>query len=416
MKAGPDIELNRLIASPGVQRLFQRARVKLERDGLETHGTVSLPEPTPEERKACARMLGSTPSDAGVLRVSLERLDHALRESRHSKTLREVLELQGGPLEDRRDASQRAARAATAMWSNAFEHVAVKKMPELEQWLERLRSTGLIKRVADGQERQVLEGALLALEVLPADGLSLGVLAATVAGDAHALDNGRPLATVVMHALASLKGERFPSAAAERRRLWADFGVVCDELSCDVLTLGLAPVGRGRVAHALRELSASGEPLRLTLRQLLRSGLRFENARAFVCENPVVVAAASDRLGGSCPALVCSDGIPNTAAMTLLRQLSAGGAGLAFHADFDWGGIRVGNVLANRLGAAAWRFSAGDYLEALEGPNQFARLSGSPMLASWDEALATQMSRATKAVYEEQTLEALLEDLKVAFK
>lgn len=411
MSAGSETELRDLLESPGLQRLFQRVRIKLERDGLESNGTVSLPDPTPEERGACARVIGVPPSGASVLRVSVERLDRSLRESRHAKSLREVLEAQGAPLIDRRGALERETREREAMWSEAFAQRAVKKTPELGPWLERVRAGGLLKRVASGEEHAVLEHALSALEMLPADGVSLGVLATSVAGDAHALDSGRPLTTIVQHALAFLRGERLPASAGARRRLWANYGVVCDELSCDVLTLGLAPRGRDRVSRAVRYLAEDGEPLRLTLRQLVRLELVFETQRVFVCENPVVVASAADTLGARCPALVCTDGIPNTAAMTLLRSLAGGGARIDFHADFDWGGIRIGNVLATRVGAKAWRFSADDYMRTLTLTTRSAPLTGSLVRAAWDETLHTEMARSSLAIYEEQTLAGLLDDL-----
>ncbi|MGH2751917.1 MAG: TIGR02679 family protein [Actinomycetota bacterium] len=414
MNSAADSELGELIASPGLQRLFQRARIKLEREGLESNGTVSLAEPTHEERSACARTLGVPPSGAKVLRVSLAQLDRSLRASRHAKSLHEVLELQGGPLLDRRAAAELEARALEQMWSEASAHPAVEGTPELRSWLERLRATGLLKRVAPDEERAALRRALSTLGALPADGVGLGLLATRVSGEAHALDNGRPLATIVQHALAFLRGEQLPSGAAGRRRLWATFGVVCDELSCDVLTLGLAPRGRHRAARSLRGLATHGEPLRLTLRQLVRSDLSFAAKRVFVCENPVVVAAAADGLGAGCPVLLCTDGIPNTAAMTLARSLAAGGAEICFHADFDWGGIRIGNVLVKRLGAVQWRFMSPDYERALSRVSRPADLAGAPLKAAWDEALHLAMSRAAAAIYEEQALESLMDDLSSA--
>ncbi len=49
----------------------------------------------------------------------------------------------------------------------------------------------------------------------------------------------------------------------------------------------------------------------------------------------------------------------------VLRQLVAAGAQLLHHADFDWGGIRIGNVLHTRLPVSPWRFDADELLTDL---------------------------------------------------
>jgi Protein of unknown function N-terminus (DUF3323) len=82
-------------------------------------------------------------------------------------------------------------------------------------------------------------------------------VAASVTGNAHALDRGTPLGAVSVKALAHLAGGIPPSTAADRRALWASFGVICDELSCDVLTLGLEPVSKSTVSP-LQTMKADG--------------------------------------------------------------------------------------------------------------------------------------------------------------
>ena len=93
----------------------------------------------------------------------------------------------------------------------------------------------------------------------------------------------------------------------------------------------------------------------MTLRELRGCRLRVEaNEEVFVCENPGVVAAAADALGQRCAPLVCTEGLPSTAAVALLRQLCDGGARVRFHADFDGAGIRIGNLLVEWFHAAPW--------------------------------------------------------------
>lgn len=406
-RAGP--QLHEFMRSPGLARLFERARTKLERTGLAVEGVVTLGSPSEEERRACARLLGAPVSDARVLTVSLESLDRALWSSRFGVDLRAALELSGEPLIDRR-AEREARRAQTeADWMALARHRAVSEQPELAEWVERVRSTGLLARL-DAGNTQLLSHALDALALLPADGLALRVLAARISGDAHSLDRGRPLATLVLHGIAHLRGHSLPQGSAARRRLWARAGVVCDELSCDVLVYGLHMTGND-TARALDALASMGEPVRLTLRQLERTRPRFVARQALVCENPAVVAEAADRFGDAGPTLVCTDGVPNSAAMLVLTSLAEQGARVDFHTDFDWGGLRIGNLLASRVGALPWHLGESDYLDAVEKLNVTVPLTGRPVTAAWDHSLHEVMAARGIVIYEEQLIEAILENL-----
>ena len=95
---------------------------------------------------------------------------------------------------------------------------------------------------------------------------------------------------------------------------------------------------------------ANGEPLWLTLRQLVRNQPAWHDVDTIlVVENPSVLALAADTLGTACPPLVCTNGQPRAAAMVLLRSLAAGGVRLRHHGDFDWAGLTIGNLLHRRL-------------------------------------------------------------------
>ncbi|MGH2734051.1 MAG: TIGR02679 family protein [Actinomycetota bacterium] len=370
---------------------------------------MTLSNPSEEERLTCARLLGIPVSNARVLTVSLKSLDSALRSSRFGIDLRNSLELSGEPLIDRRAEREAMRERKEAEWVALSGHRAASVHPELVEWMERVRATGLLARL-DAGNSQLFSQALDALALLPTDGLALRVLAARVSGDAHSLDIGRPLATLVLHGIAHLHRRSLPQGSLARRRLWARAGVVCDELSCDVLVYGLHMTG-DETARALDALTVAGEPVRLTLRQLERTRPRFAAASLLVCENPVVVAEVADRLGPEGPPLVCTDGVPNTAVMAVLNSLAEQGAVLEFHTDFDWGGLRIGNLLASRVGAAPWRLGASDYLEAVEALEVTVPLTGPPVEASWDRSLQEAMVARSAAVYEEQVIEAMLENL-----
>ena len=109
--------------------------------------------------------------------------------------------------------------------------------------------------------------------------------------------------------------------------------------------------------------------------------------------------------------MVCSGGQPGAAAMHLLRALANAGARLVHHGDFDWGGLRIGNVLHTRLTVAPWRFDAEQYMQAAASAPSSQALSGAPVEASWDPGLAAAMRRVGRRIEEELVVEWLLSDL-----
>jgi uncharacterized protein (TIGR02679 family) len=252
----------------------------------------------------------------------------------------------------------------------------------------------------------------LVLQRLPAPGQPRAQLAAEALGDAHALDNGEPAATLVLAVLrqAVPPGEdgAAPDAAEEedRRTLWARAGVLVNELARPALVLNLPLAGGGYLA------GAAGEPAFASLRQLMRSPPRLAVAgrTIYVCENPNLVAIAADRLGPSCAPLVCTDGMPAAAQRTLLAQLAQAGARLLYHGDFDWPGLRIANLVIGSFGAQPWRFGAADYTAAT-GIASGQALTGSTVAAAWDAALAPAMQRHGLAIAEEAVAAALLPDL-----
>jgi uncharacterized protein (TIGR02679 family) len=152
---------------------------------------------------------------------------------------------------------------------------------------------------------------------------------------------------------------------------------------------------------------AAGEPCVLTLRQLRRHESPVPAGLVRICENPVVVAAAADELGDSCPPLVCGGGRPSAAVWRLLSLLAAGGATFAYHGDFDWGGIAIAASVHERIGFLPWRFDAAAYRAV---PTS-APLTGQPRQTCWDPELAVAMERRGARVEEELVLPELIADL-----
>jgi uncharacterized protein (TIGR02679 family) len=451
LSGSADVErLGRLLGDPELEWLLARVRRRLEFD-QPLEGTVTLADASAAQRRAVQRLLGRRPRAGRALSVSLGAVDELVRRSRASPDgLAAAVVALTGPVVVHAEASA-AERLA---WERAFapledlvdRRVQAKtdRCEELASWLARLRRSGVVKRLEPDPAgaRTLLEHLATVLAALPAGGEPLGGFAARLAGGAHALDDGEPLATLALGAARALGGLQDPdpdeSPAESRREAWAAAGLLCDELSSVVLTLGLPgdkETGSGRILQVARE---TGQPVWLTLRQLVRDPPGWMAARGgssgrttcsgslskrpassgglsertvHICENPVIVALAGDRLGAECPPLVCTSGQPGAATMLLLRGLAAAGARLTHHGDFDWGGVRIANVLHARLPVVPWRFDTEAYLCAADTVTSPQPLVGAPAPASWDPHLGETMRRVGQRIEEELVFEELLADL-----
>ncbi|WP_017595706.1 TIGR02679 family protein [Nocardiopsis potens] len=412
--------LERLLGGPDLRWLVERVRERLAR-GEPATGNAVLTAATAAQRAAAQRLLGRPPRRGRSLTVSLDAVDAVLRRSGISPAgLAAAVEALTGPVQVRPDAEAAEARA----WDRAFAPLAAVcgEDPRLDCWYRGLRASGLARRIlgepsAAGPALHTLADVVAAL---PGDGIGLGTFAARVCGDAHALDDGRPLGTLALGAARALTGTPAGSGAEWRREAWAAAGLLRDDLSTTVLATGLPGDGRTATGRALAALRAAGQPAVLTLRQLvgdpplpLPAG-----SPVHVCENPAVVAAAADRFGPECPPLVCTQGQPGAAAVTLLRLLSDAGTGLYYHGDFDWGGVRIANALLRRVPWRAWRFTASDYRAAVSEHDAAGMagppLSGAPVSADWDPDLESVLLDRGLRIEEEAVLELLLDDLSTA--
>lgn len=89
------------------------------------------------------------------------------------------------------------------------------------------------------------------------------------------------------------------------------------------------------------------------------------------------------------------------------------GVRLRHHGDFDWGGLRIGNVLHRRLPVEPWRYDREAYLRAVAMHPHAAPLTGSPTSASWDHELAESMRDAGRRIEEELVVTDLLETFRL---
>ncbi len=419
--------LERLLGGAELSRLLDRLVDRLRR-GRPLTGTVRIAEATPSERAALAALLGRPPGQGHTLSVPLADLDVVLRRAGAAPDLATAVEVLRGPVGEGAADRARVERAWEALFGEAF-HWA---QPPLDTWLAQLRGDGLLRRLAGGDPgvaADLLEQARAVLLRLPADGLPRSVLAGQAVGDSHALDDGRPLATLVLRAIPLLAvdgtedagpasdgapadgdGTTHPASdAATRGARWSAVGVRTSALAGLVLTLGLRAADTSATSQALAALAEEGEPAALTLRQLVGDAPRWRPGEVFVCENLAVLETAADRLGVACAPLVCVDGWPSRAASTLLRDLAAAGATLRYHGDFDWPGLRIANDLHERVDAASWRMRARDYRGAVARSNR--PLRGQPVGAVWDPELGEAMLASGVRVEEELVVDELLADL-----
>ncbi|WP_234436293.1 TIGR02679 family protein [Streptomyces sp. NRRL S-813] len=399
--------LTRLLGGPDLAWLIDRVRRRMARDEPLT-GPVTLTAPTAGQRAAAERLLGRAPGTGRALSVRLDAVDAVLRRSGVSPDgLGAAVTALMGPVARLAHVREREERA----WRDAYaplDELIRTGRPELADWAERLRGDGLVRRLARTPQaaKSLLSDTAEALRRLPADpAVSLPVFSNAAFGGAHALDDGTPLATLVLSGVRALTGFPDGSGAEWRREAWASAGLLKDALSATVLTLGL------RGSPALDWSADEGEPAVLTLRQLSRHPPSTAPAVVHVCENPAVLATAADTLGTACPPLVCLQGQPSAAALTLLRHLHTRKTRLRYHGDFDWGGLRIASALLRRVPWRPWRYTAADYRSAVAAASLAPSLTGTPTTAAWDPDLPAALTELGVRIEEETVLDDLLADL-----
>lgn len=412
--SGPDLpRLRRLLGTPDTARLLSRLRHRLV-NGAPLTGTLTLGSVGEGERAAVENLLGRRPGTGDSIRVPLHTLDAVLRSSGAApEGLEAAVVLLTGPVRPRREEAQERER----VWAEVFEPLerVCAREGSLAVWCRGVRSDGRVRRLAPDPEvaAELVETVAAVVSELPTDGVALSEFAARVLGDSHALDDDRPACGLVLGAARVMSGEPEGNGAAWRRRVWASVGVLKDELSSTALVLNLPGEDATATGRALAALGRVGQPAVLTLRQLVRDRPTpdWAGVTVSVCENPAVLAAAADRWGADCAPLVCLQGQPSAAVLTLLRQAVDGGARVRLHADFDWGGVRIASVVAAHLTWRPWRFDAAHYRAAVRASGP--ALTGGPAPTPWEPALAEAMAEHDRRVEEESVLGELLADLSV---
>ena len=404
--------LRATLGAPELKRLVDALQSRLER-GRPLTGGLTLDTASASERMAVDGLLGRVTTRGASLGIDLDFLAATLNEAGICATLAEAVQALRGPIHNRRALAAEIEVAWEKVYTKAAKDLA--PWPTLIPWLDELFASGTIKRLGSAdpvKAERLLDELTIVAKALPAEVEPLATFAARLFGDAHALDQGSPRATLAVRAAALLGNVLFDDDAEGWRTAWASSGILCDELSTPALVLNLPSASETPLGRLLRAARADGEPLHLALRHLMLWPLAadpvLDGLTVFACENPTVVALAARRLGTACAPLVCVNGQFATPSKILLRQLRSAGARLRYHGDFDGGGLRIARRVFTDHGASPWRMNAEDYLAAPKGkPIE----SDVPLASPWDPELAMAMSRERRAVHEESLTDLLLSDL-----
>src|SRR5665213_462946 len=231
--------LRRLLGGAELANLRLRLRARYERG--RSRDEFTLTDLLASERRALAGLLGRRTLAADSMRIRRSELDEALERAGIASTLREALEFLDGPLSDRK--ADRAAREQA--WSAALSRTGESR---LALFLADVAGIALMKRLSGSDPARaelLLAQAARVLARLPGHGVSRAQLAAEVLGDSHALDTGRPVATIALRACAAeLSADvnepaRLQDAEESVRERWARLGITVNELALPALCLNL---------------------------------------------------------------------------------------------------------------------------------------------------------------------------------
>jgi len=440
MRDGDRAALDRLLGTPEMEWLVVRVRARiLSAEGRPLAGVVQLNSPTTGQRDAVVKLVGRPKRSGSALRVDLADVEAILRRRPWPAGLADSVVTLTGPVIDQ--AAERESLAVAWTVARSGLAVAAERFPGLTDWWGAWCLAGGLKRLVRSEATrwgvqpgpdiaERLVGQLVdVLDALPAAGVPLALFAHQVVGDAHGLDDARPLGRLAVAVVGVAFGAADQAAREfSRRDAWASAGVVMSNVSSTALSLGV-PGARGvdetslgsATSTALEAMRAARAPVLLTLDQVRSGGVAVlpRDGLVHVCENPTVVEVVARgwaswpeaRVGAPEPVLVCTSGQPSAAVVELLEILTADGAECRYHGDFDWAGLRIARAVQSRVPWCPWRFTATDYCAAALQDSSSLSLSGSPVDAPWDPDLARAMAREGRAIEEEAVADLLAADL-----
>lgn len=394
--------------------LWQQAAAIADRRGDRalTDGAITIKAPeSPGQRAA---VLGLIPGRALIAgqsrRVSLADLAAAVR--RHGPALTpgavaahatgRQLAARARRRQDRRHFEQNVAALGTSWAASSRSPLAAI----WETMLPALRTAGWLARLqASTDAGQLLRQAFAIIDALPETGTRLDrrLLATNSTANPHALDEGQPLAALV---LAMLGAAGISSPTQRPRDAWSAVGVDCDDLTGGLIAIGIHPDGWQ---------IPDGDTVTLPPRELVRCRWPASTAApawVFVTENPSVASAAAELAATGTPVrLLCTSGTPSALEATAIARLADAGWHVAVRADFDAAGIaHVTALLRAAPSARTWRMTADDYEQSLASGATvpLPQVPDTP----WEPALASVMRARKWATFEEALMPSLLSDLR----
>lgn len=369
-----------ILRDPSMGFLVDRLVARFEKGQPLTTGTLRILNASPEQRSAIDNLLGRKSTVGPHVSIPLGRLPAS------EEGLRVILEKLRGPLTDRSAYRRQIAEA----WYALFLRWETR-LP----FLPGVRADGLLKRISrdPAHAEQLLTTVHRILIEAPHESIHLASLAARLTGDSHALDRGKPLATLILRSAGNV----------DRRTAWSDLGVLIDDLSAPALCLNLPAANLPWITWHCE----NGEPYFLPWRQLHSFQPAPGIAKIYVCENPAIVSEAATRLGPNSHPLICTNGVPNSTVKALLNTLSAASIPLHIRADFDWPGIRIVDDLCTNSTAHPWRMTPMDYQKC----EATRPLTGSPPVTTIMPGLVNAMTKSGLAAYEENLVDTFIEDL-----
>lgn len=386
--------------------LWSAVQVRLERQGLDNRGRVTVPELGSLGRLTLKNLLDRRQP---VRRLDLHELEAALASLGVGDTLPAALETLGFAVSSE-PARRRAERSqASDARDAARQEAGTWAVPWSGEWIDSIVRSGRLRGLTEPEAVDLVRDTRRVLEAIAQRGASAAAplsrvdLAAQVLGDAHRLDAGRALHHAVTRALSL----HYP-AVDEDARGWEAAGVHHDLTSGPVLTWALPALGG--LTTMVEAATSAGVPVHLSRLALLEHPVHAPpGTEVLVVENPrLAEAAAQQRLDRP---VVSAGGSPSGAVQLLVRQLLDAGAKVSYHGDFDTPGLLL-CARMTALGVTPWRMTAKDYLAAVaEADVQGIALPqelNSPPPTPWDPDLHTAFARELRVIHEERLLPGIL--------
>lgn len=153
------------LGQPALERFWRGVHERLERNGMQAKGRLSLKDVSDQERDAVALLMGR-PYTGPALSIALAELDGQLRSSAAERGLIEVVVELRGPLTDRPALRDKRRAASETVWGSARRALHERGLDGLGwvvTWLDDVRRGGALARLDPDQGARLIVQAVEAL-------------------------------------------------------------------------------------------------------------------------------------------------------------------------------------------------------------------------------------------------------------